>query len=137
MVPVITTHPRHLQFQHRQLYFAPSDIQRFKSPTAWLNDVCINDGAALLQSHLGNSQSDGIAILSTLATSTLDDGALWRLSRRSNFWQKSRWLVPIHRTTPYEHWVLGVMDFTTREIGFFDSLANESLWEHDVQVWSR
>jgi hypothetical protein len=29
------------------------------------------------------------------------------------------------------------MDFTTWEIGFFDSLADESLWEHDVQVWSR
>jgi Ulp1 protease family, C-terminal catalytic domain len=136
MVPIVTTHPRHLQLQHRQLYFSASDIRRFKSPTAWLNDVCINDGAALLQWHLGGSNSDGIAIISTHAISTLDDGALWRLSRHSIFWQKSRWLVPIHHTTPSEHWVLGIMDFTSRKIGFFDSLADESLWGHDVQVRS-
>ena len=68
-------------------------------------------------------------IILTHAISTLDDRTLI-------FWQKSHWLVPIHCTTPSEHWVLGVMDFTSWKIGFFDSLANESLWEHDVQVWS-
>jgi hypothetical protein len=114
--------------------FSPFDIQRLKSPTAWLNDVCINDCAALLQFHLGGSQSDRIAIISTLAISTLDDGALWRVTRRSIFWRKSRWLVPIHRTVPYKHWVLGTIDFTHREVGLFDSLADESLWELDVQV---
>ena len=96
MIPVHTTHPRRLQLEHRVVDFSQSDIQRLKSPTAWLNDICINDGAALLQSYLGGSQSDTIAIISSLVISTLGDGALWRVTYRSAFWRKSRWLVPIH-----------------------------------------
>jgi len=134
MIPVHTTHPRRLQLEHRVVDFSQSDIQRLKSPTAWLNDICINDGAALLQSYLGGSQSDTIAIISSLVISTLGDGALWRVTYRSAFWRKSRWLVPIHRTTPSEHWVLGIIDFTRQEVGLFDSLADESLWELDIQV---
>ena len=96
--------------------------------------MCINDGAALLRSHLGASQSHQIAIISTLALPTLEDGSLWRLVRRSTFWQKTLWLVPIHRTTPYEHWVLGIIDFTHQEIRYFDSIADKSLWKQDIQV---
>jgi Ulp1 family protease len=59
---------------------------------------------------------------------------LWRTVRRSVYWEKPLWLVPIHRTAPYEHWVLGVVDFARQEIGFFDSIADQSLWEQDVQV---
>ena len=134
MIPAHTTHPRRLQLEHRVVDFSPSDIQRLKSPTAWLNDVCINDGAALLQSHLGSSHFDRIAIISSLAIPTLNDDTLWRVTRRSAFWQKSCWLVPIHRTAPYKHWVLGIIDFTHQEVGLFDSLADESLWELDIQV---
>lgn len=99
--------------------------------------MCINDGAALLLSHLNPTQSEKIAIISTLALSTLDDGALWRLLRRSAFWRKNMWLVPIHRMAPYEHWVLGIVDFTHQEIKYFDSLADKSLWKEDVQVRSK
>jgi len=35
---------------------------------------------------------------------------------------------------PYEHWVLGIVDFTRQEIAYFDSLADKSLWKEDVQV---
>ena len=45
------------------------------------------------------------------------------------------WLVPIHRMAPYEHWVLGIVDFTHQEIKYFDSLADKSLWKEDVKVW--
>ena len=96
--------------------------------------MCVNDGAILLQSHLSATQSNHIAIISTLALPTLEDGALWRLARRSAFWQKNLWLIPIHRTVPYEHWVLGIADMTRQEIRYFDSIADENLWEQDIQV---
>jgi Ulp1 family protease len=137
MIPILTSNPRCLQIENRKIDFSPSDIQRFASPTAWLNDVCINNGAILLLLHFNLVQSDKIAIISTLALSTLDDGALWRLLRRSSFWQKNIWLVPIHRTAPYKHWVLSIVDFTHQEIKYFDSLADMNLWKEDVQVQSR
>jgi hypothetical protein len=133
-IPIITNCPRCLRGDHETLYFEPSDLRRFASPTAWLNDICINDGTILLQLHFNTPQSKNIAIISTLALPTLEDGAMWRLARRSAYWEKPLWLFPIRCTTPYEHWVLGVMDFTRREIGFFDSIADESLWKQDVQV---
>jgi len=99
--------------------------------------VCINNGAILLLLHFNPVQSDKIAIISTLALSTLDDGALWQLLRRSSFWQKNIWLVPIHRTAPYKHWVLSIVDFTHQELKYFDSIADMNLWKEDVQVQSR
>jgi Ulp1 family protease len=135
MIPANTTHPRCLQLEHLVVDFSPSDIQRLKSPMEWLNNICINNGTALLQSHLGGSQSDMIVIISSLVISTLDDGALWRVALCSAFQQKSHWLVPIHRTTPEEHWVLGIIDFTHQEVGLFDSLADESLCKLNIQVW--
>ena len=134
MIPIVTSHSRRLQLEHRKIDFSPSDIQRFASPTVWLNDVCVNDGAALLQSHLSATQSDQITIISTLALPTLDDGTLWRTTWRSAYWQKNLWIIPIHRAAPYEHWVLGIVDFTHQEIRYFDSIADESLWKQDVQV---
>ena len=134
MVPITTNHPRHLQGQHPKIDFQLSDIQRFVSPTAWLNDVCINDGAKLLQLHLNTSQSDMVAIISTLALPTLEDGALWRTTQHSVYWERNVWIVPIHRFAPYEHWVLGVVNFVRGEIAVFDSLADQSLWERDVEV---
>ena len=134
MIPILTSHLRHLQFENRKISFSPSDIERFASPMAWLNDVCINDSAILLLSHLNPTQSKNIAIISTLALSGLDDGALWRLVWHSSFWQKNLWLVPINCTEPYEHWVLSIVDFTHQEIKYFDSLADINLWEEDIQV---
>jgi Ulp1 family protease len=133
MIP-ITISPRRLQGHHPKIDFELSDIQRFASPTEWLNDVCINDGAILLQLHLNTSQSDMIAIISTLALPTLKDDSLWRIARHSTYWERNLWIVPIHRYAPYEHWVLGVVNFVRGEIAVFDSLADQSLWERDVEV---
>jgi len=116
MIPIITDRPRHLQGQHHKIDFGSSDIQRFATPTAWLNDVCINDGVAILQLYFSGPLSDSITIISTLALPTLEDDALWRTVRCSIYWEKPLWLVPIHRTAPYEHWVLGIVDFTRQEI---------------------
>jgi hypothetical protein len=134
MIPITISRPRRLQGHHPKIDFEPSDIQRFASPTEWLNDVCINDGAILLQLHLNTSQSDMIAIISTLALPTLKDDSLWRIARHSTYWERNLWIVPIHRYAPYEHWVLGVVNFVRGEIAVFDSLADQSLWERDVEV---
>jgi len=75
-----------------------------------------------------------VAIISTLALPTLEDSALWRIARHSTYWERNLWIVPIHRYTPYEHWVLGVVNFVRGEIAVFDSLADQSLWERDVEV---
>jgi hypothetical protein len=135
MVPIVTALSRHRpKAQHRGVDFRPSDIARFENPTAQLNDVCMNDSATLLQSHFNTPYSDVIAIISTLALPTSEDGYLWRIARHSMYWEKDLWLVPLHRTAPYEHWVLCVLDFPRRQIGHFDSLADQSLWEQDVKV---
>jgi hypothetical protein len=134
MIPITISRPRRLQGHHPKIDFEPSDIQRFASPTEWLNDVCINDGAILLQLHLNTSQSDMIAIISTLALPTLKDDSLWRIARHSTYWERDLWIVPIHRYAPYEHCLLGVVNFVRGEIAIFDSLADQSLWERDVEV---
>jgi len=126
------------------IQFDPSDIARLKSPTAWLNDTCINGGAALLQwffsspGYPGFESSRRCALLSTFDLPRVrykaDDDQLWRHISRTLYWQKDVWIVPIHRTNPHEHWVLCVASLRTYELFLFDSLGSKRQWRRDTKV---
>lgn len=111
---------------------------RLISPSSRLNDVCMNDSALLLRPHFHSAHSDRCAVLSTWVMVHLrsgsDNGALWRSVRSTLYWEKDIWLVPVHLKDPYEHWTLCVVDTSSSTILTFDSLANQSLWQQDVEV---
>jgi Ulp1 family protease len=124
-------------------YFDTQDLARLHSPSDMLNDACINGGAALLQDHFSSSPSNAAsrcedcAILSTHDLPRIrhnsDDTAIWRNMRRSHYWDKDVWILPIHRSDAI-HWVLCVIMLSTREILLFDSFAEKAPWDGDVQV---
>ena len=146
--------PIHFEGQRRQVpslpgrkvsfQFEPADIARFQSPTARLNNVCINSTAALLQyiwnrpssTHEGNSAR--CAIFSTFdlyaIQYNLSHSEIWRRVRDLLYWQKDIWIIPIHRKHPAEHWVLCVVLVNSYELFLFDSFASVSGWKQDINV---
>jgi hypothetical protein len=124
-------------------HFDPPDLRRFRSEM--LNDACLNGGAALLQDHFAlindtATYSHRCAILSThdlprVRYQAADDD-LWRNIRRTIYWEKDVWILPIHRPRAL-HWVLGVVYVKEQRILLFDSFAEKKAWRADVQVcWS-
>lgn len=125
---------------HCRASFEPDDLQRLLHPTAWLNDVCINGCARLLQNFLAEDPlAQGCSILSTFVLpkhrqQTTDD-QLWNHVKRARFWEHEQWIIPIHRTHE-QHWVLCVVYPASKQITFFDSFADKELWRQDLQVIS-
>ncbi|KAJ7696295.1 hypothetical protein B0H17DRAFT_1131077 [Mycena rosella] len=65
--------------------------------------------------------------------SRASDEELWRHLHHTWFWEKSLWLIPIHRAWE-EHWVLAVVDVGHQQILFFDSLGVQGRsWRWDIQ----
>lgn len=128
----------------QRFQFDPPDIDRLRSSTAMLNDVCINSTAALLQqlwSQHGNvseQYSRRCAIFSTFDlimvryNCPLKD--IYRRTAKIQYWNKDIWILPIHRAAPAAHWVLCVIYIRSQEFFFFDSLADESLWKREMHV---
>ncbi|KAG2104683.1 uncharacterized protein F5147DRAFT_746521 [Suillus discolor] len=82
------------------------DISFLGSPTARLNDVCINGCAILLHdAHMSTPVAQHIAILSTH--------------------NLPLWILPIHRPAPVGHWVLCIIYRSSKEFHLFDSFAEE------------
>ncbi|KAG9310616.1 hypothetical protein JVU11DRAFT_9183 [Chiua virens] len=120
------------------LSFDKSDIARLRSPTAWLNDTCINGCIALLCSSIRNPHSEKFAIFSTydlhFIKSNQPDDHIWRNTKRVLYWTKPSWIIPIHRpTVGREHWVLCVVHVSHRELFLYDSLAKRRGWQADVK----
>lgn len=116
----------------RQVFDA-KDISCLSSPTAHLNDVCINSCAALLYSQFKLPTVD-CAILSTYdltrIRSNLPDEIIWRNTSWTSYWEKNVWILPIQRPSGIGHWVACIIYFQTKEIHLFDSLAGS--WECDI-----
>ncbi|KAG1879476.1 hypothetical protein C8R48DRAFT_767734 [Suillus tomentosus] len=114
--------------------FEPRDISFLASPTAFLNDVCINGCAVLLQMDMPNSD---VAIFSTFDLPRIryhaTDDMLWRNTRWTCYWEKDVWVLPIHRPAHVGHWVVCVIYLSTKELRLFDSLAERKPWKHDVK----
>jgi Ulp1 family protease len=115
--------------------FEAKELAILKSPTAWLNDSCVNDGAALLQYILQPAHSQLCAIMSTyvfpMVQKNRSDDDIWRNTYQMCYWRKQVWAVPIHRPN---HWVLCLVYPWMHQILFFDSLAARTPWATDIPV---
>lgn len=125
--------------------FEPASIARFISPTAMLNDECINSGALLLQYQLAHAADESnsslgfdarsVALLTTHELVRVQygvtDDQIWRSVERSEFWSKSVWILPIHRP---QHWVLCIIYPERKTLHLFDSLADRRGWNADIKV---
>jgi Ulp1 family protease len=128
------THVLHRMNGLATQYFEPHDLHRFHSSNI-LSDNCINAGAALLQDHFSPT-GDRAAILSThdlhrVRYQARDDD-LWRNTRRTTYWEKDVWILPIHRPQQ-KHWVLSVIYLRENRILLFDSFVNKNPWRADLQ----
>jgi hypothetical protein len=121
----------------RAISFKIDTLLRLSTPSR-LDDICINDCALLLQRLFDGSHSRDCAVISTHALTDhrgiSDDERIWRVTKTSQFWTRRKWIIPIHRPTPPEHWVLCVVDTVSQHINFFDSLAEVRNWLPDVKV---
>jgi hypothetical protein len=77
------------------------------------------------------------AILSTfdllrVRYNTTDD-SLWRNLKKTKFWERDIWIIPIHRAKSC-HWVLSVANPARREFLIFDSFASPTCWKQDLWV---
>ncbi|KIK23456.1 hypothetical protein PISMIDRAFT_100547, partial [Pisolithus microcarpus 441] len=62
------------------------------------------------------------------------DDTLWRTMSWTNYWEKSMWILPIHRPSPCGHWVMCTIDIALRRLFLFDSFAEERPWKQEIQV---
>lgn len=115
--------------------FEPKDIALLVSPTACINDVCINGCTVLLFSEVKSLAADRCALLSTHDLPRIrynaSDDILWRNVSWTSYWEKDIWILPIHRPG---HWVLCVIRFSSRELHLFDSFAERKPWKRDIKV---
>jgi len=130
--------------QKTTFQFEPQDIVCFQSPTAQLNNICINSTAALLQYiwnntasiHEGNSAH--CAIFSTfdlyMIQYNLSWSETWHRVWDLEYWKKDVWILPIHQKHPAEHWVLCIILVNSHELLLFNSFASRSSWDKDVKV---
>jgi hypothetical protein len=121
------------------------DLDTLTNPHGRLTGFCLNGVAATLHSFFSRSDSpcrltaSNCAVLSTLDLHRIrynaSDAEVWRFVSRTMFWDKSTWLLPIHRRAE-EHWVLAVIPVYQRRVFIFDSLASKSGWRRDLTVRS-
>jgi hypothetical protein len=116
----------------------PKDIALLASPTACLNDVCINGCAVLLFSEMRSLFTGRGAMLSSHDLPRIrynaSDDILWRNVSWTSYWEKDVWILPIHRPSNIGHWVLCVIRFSSKELQLFDSFAERKPWKRDIKV---
>ncbi|KAG1837517.1 hypothetical protein DFJ58DRAFT_718872 [Suillus subalutaceus] len=121
-----------------RLEFDPKEIGILSSPTACLNDTCINNCAILLWCSQLNTSAARCAILSThdlprIRYNAPDDN-IWRHTMWIRYWEKDIWVLPIHRPSGIGHWVMCVIQLSTKELYLFDSMGDRTPWQSDVKV---
>ncbi|KAG2739058.1 hypothetical protein P692DRAFT_20756820 [Suillus brevipes Sb2] len=132
--PEVTTRTTSSTGGFPQQVFEPRDISFLTRPTAFLNDVCINGCAILLQMDTPNPT---VAIFSThdlprIRYNAADD-ILWCNTSWTRYWEKDVWVLPIHRPANAGHWVVCIIYLSRKELHLFDSLAERKPWKHDVK----
>ena len=120
--------------------FEKDTFQQFLSPTALLNDNSLNGAALLLQTRLIHNDvraANQVAILSThdlvRARYAVSDEDLWRNTKRTEYWARDVWILPIHRPEAY-HWVLCVVYLREKRLHLFDSFADQQPWHAESKV---
>ncbi|KAG2104753.1 uncharacterized protein F5147DRAFT_775574 [Suillus discolor] len=90
-----------------RLLFEPKDIGILSSPTACLNDICINNCAILLWCSQLNTSTTQCAMLSTHDLPHIHynapDDIIWRHTSWIRYWEKDIWVLPIHHPSCIGH----------------------------------
>ncbi|KAF9466220.1 hypothetical protein BDZ94DRAFT_1134099, partial [Collybia nuda] len=60
------------------------------------------------------------------------DDEVWRQMHKTEYWGRDVWVLPIHQSSPVEHWVLCTVSLNMRELFLYDSFAEASPWKHEV-----
>lgn len=86
---------------------------------------------------LGGFDPASIAILSThdlvLTKFGVPDDQIWRNTRKTEYWRKKVWVLPVHRPDAH-HWVMCVIYPNLKQINLFDSFAQHKPWNGDLKV---
>ncbi|RDB15037.1 Ubiquitin-like-specific protease ESD4 [Hypsizygus marmoreus] len=144
MGEVSTSHAsRALHLGKHVITFDARELGIFREPTARLNDVCINGVAAYLRAKFAHPTNEAsrsaerCAIFSThdlrMVHYNASDEEIWRRTSATMYWLHDVWILPIHRRSPSEHWVLCVIYPEQRRLLLFDSLAQSRPWRHEVK----
>lgn len=123
--------------------FDRREMSIMRSPSERLNDSCLNGIATVLRHQFCQSTSltwqasQRCALFNThhlpMMRYHVPDSELWRRTKRTQYWARDIWILPIHRRGS-EHWVLCTVSLATRELFLFDSLAACSPWKCEVKV---
>ncbi|RXW17203.1 hypothetical protein EST38_g8659 [Candolleomyces aberdarensis] len=151
--PFINDPPPHHQFRYAKaredtyngcIEFCPKSLDRLSRPSERLDDVCVNSGSLLLQYIFSHERfelphSQACAIFSSfhihLSRYNHSTTEVWRRTKGVSYWEKSIWLLPIHRNEPSKHWVLCIIYPGYRQLYLYDSLASDiSAWEEEIKV---
>lgn len=126
-----------------KLMMEASDLQRVESSTGRLTGCGLNALAAALLNFFSHPTSpdagsaNKCAVLSTYDLVRIrykaSDDVLWKKVHPTKFWDKQLWLIPIHHVDE-EHWVLVVVDVSSQQVLFFDSLGGKGRWRQDIRV---
>ncbi|KAG1722374.1 uncharacterized protein EDB91DRAFT_1240225 [Suillus paluster] len=112
-------------------------IKLLCSPTACLNNMCINSCAALLYSEL-KAPTLSCTIFSThnllrIRYNAPNDIIWWNVSW-TRYWEKDVWVLPIHQPSDsIGHWVICVIHVFNKELHLFDSLSEKKTLENRHQ----
>lgn len=126
-----------------KVHFGPRELSIMQSPTARLNDICLNGIASLLYHHFSQQtmptydSSRRCALFTTFDLPMIQynasDQELWRRTHHLEYWNRALWILPIHRARS-EHWVMCTIIPAIREIHLFDSFSTHDSWKHEVKV---
>jgi len=120
-----------------QVIFDIDTIKLLRSPTVWLDDVCINRCIPLLFASIRPDNWNTFAVFSTHDLLRFRYNAtnkvLWQWMHYTSFWTKDIWILPIHCPG---HWVLCIAQLSHSELLLFDSLGEQHPWRTDVEVRS-
>lgn len=122
--------------------FEPNEQCILTTPTALLNDVCLNGMASFLKFQYGGTfdsrySADRCALFSTHDLVRIrynaSDENIWRNISPTEYWNKDIWIIPIHRPQQC-HWVLCVAYLQHGEFILFDSFGDHRPWKKDIKV---
>ena len=133
----------------RPISMEPDDIDRLRYPARRLNCTIMNGIGAALQNifvaektRANEPTPAALHVASCALLSTHDlprvqgstsDEFLWSRLEPTAYWEKSTWLIPIHRPGQ-EHWVFVAADVRNLRLYFFDSLGAREHWNSDLHV---
>ena len=130
--------PKYANQKYGNDWFSEKELRILDSPTALLNDTCINGGAIILQRQFSNNNSESHCAIFSMHDLTRIrykalDQELWKNAKHTEYWMKDVWIIPIHRHCQV-HWVLAVAYLQSGEVYLYDSFAGKHQWKNDVPV---